>query len=125
MRELCTANTRLCTGNRHYRSTGELVHRGTMLTTTPHPRRQRRHGELHDRDRRALERAGWRTLLDYRENHVRDADGTLLHVEPQWTAEAERIEQRPGAAASTVVTTVTARSRVEAWSLLKRVALAR
>ena len=96
-----------------------------MLSSTAHPRHHRRHGEVHDRDRRSLERAGWRTLLDYRENHVRDADGTLLHVEPQWTAEAERIEHRPGTPARTVVTTVTAGSRVEAWSLLKRVALSR
>lgn len=43
-------------------------------------------------DRRALERAGWRTTLDYRENHVRGLDGRLLHVEPVWTAEAERFD---------------------------------
>jgi hypothetical protein len=41
-------------------------------------------------DRRTLELAGWRTLLEYRENHVRDQDGTLLAVLPQWTGEAER-----------------------------------
>jgi hypothetical protein len=43
-------------------------------------------------DRRALERAGWRTTLDYRENHVRGRDGTLLEVVPVWTAEAERYD---------------------------------
>ena len=77
--------------------------------------------EIDERDRRLLERAGWRTLLDYRENHVRSADGTLLHVVPQWTAEAERLEHRDGAA-RTLVATVTACSRDEAWALLRRAA---
>jgi PPE-repeat protein len=40
--------------------------------------------------RRDLERAGWRTTLEYRENHVRALDGRLLRVEPVWIAEAER-----------------------------------
>lgn len=39
--------------------------------------------------RRELERAGWRTTLDYRENHERALDGRLVRVEPIWTAEAE------------------------------------
>ena len=43
--------------------------------------------------RRDLERAGWRTTLDYRENHVRGLDGRLLRVEPVWTAEAERFDR--------------------------------
>ena len=43
-------------------------------------------------DRRALERAGWRTTLDYRENHIRGRDGRLLEVVPSWTAEAERFD---------------------------------
>lgn len=30
--------------------------------------------------------------MDYRENHVRGLDGRLLHVEPVWTAEAERFD---------------------------------
>jgi hypothetical protein len=47
---------------------------------------------LEPADRRSLERAGWRTTLDYRENHVRGLDGRLLHVEPVWTAEAERFD---------------------------------
>lgn len=55
--------------------------------------RPRRHGRvLEPADRRTLERAGWRTTLDYRENHVRGLDGRLLHVEPVWTAEAERFD---------------------------------
>jgi hypothetical protein len=41
-------------------------------------------------DRRALERAGWRTLLEYREDQARDGDGMLVGVVPTWVAEAER-----------------------------------
>jgi len=53
----------------------------------------RRHGVvLEPADRRALERAGWRTTLEYRENHVRGRDGTLIEVVPAWTAEAERFD---------------------------------
>lgn len=53
--------------------------------------RERRHGELLEpAERRRLEREGWRTTLDFRENHVRGLDGRLLRVEPVWIAEAER-----------------------------------
>lgn len=97
---------------------GELVL--NVIDLAPHRRRHR--VEIEERDRRLLERAGWRTLLDYRENHVRRPDGTLLHVVPQWTAEAERIEHHDGAA-RTLVATVTACSRDEAWALLRRAAL--
>jgi hypothetical protein len=55
--------------------------------------RARRHGAvLEPAARRALERDGWRTTLDYRENHVRALDGRLLRAEPVWTAEAERYD---------------------------------
>ncbi len=55
--------------------------------------RARQHGAvLQPISRRDLERAGWRTTLDYRENHVRGLDGRLLRVEPVWTAEAERFD---------------------------------
>jgi hypothetical protein len=55
--------------------------------------RPRRHGEcVEPADRRVLERAGWRTMLDYRENHVRGRDGRLLGVEAVWEAEAERFD---------------------------------
>jgi hypothetical protein len=57
----------------------------------PGQQRERRHGVvLEPRSRRELERAGWRTTLDFRENHVRGLDGRLLRVEPVWIAEAER-----------------------------------
>jgi hypothetical protein len=54
-------------------------------------RRQRQHGAvLQQVDRRDLERAGWRTTLEFRENNIRGRDGTLLQVETIWHAEAER-----------------------------------
>jgi hypothetical protein len=61
----------------------------------PSPRqrllRQRQHGAiLQQVDRRELERAGWRTTLEFRENNVRGRDGRLLQVEEIWHAEAER-----------------------------------
>lgn len=63
-------------------------------------------------DRRTLERAGWRTTLDYRENHVRGLDGRLLHVEPVWTAEAERFD------GEVVVAAASAATADEAWASL-------
>ena len=55
--------------------------------------RARQHGDvLQPAERRDLERAGWRTTLDYRENHVRGLDGRLLRIEPVWIAVAERYD---------------------------------
>jgi len=55
--------------------------------------RPRRHGvTVEPADRATLEREGWRTTLDYRENHLRGRDGRLLEVVPTWTAEAERYD---------------------------------
>jgi hypothetical protein len=65
----------------------------TRALPTPRQRllRQRQHGAiLQQNDRRELERAGWRTTLDFRENNVRGRDGRLLQVEEIWHAEAER-----------------------------------
>jgi hypothetical protein len=76
--------------------------------------RPRRHGVLVEPDdRRALERAGWRTTLDYRENHLRARDGRLLEVAPTWTAEAERFDGEVSVA-SAVGATIE-----EAWALLR------
>lgn len=81
-------------------------------------RRARRHGEYVDQDdRRALERAGWRTFLSYRENHVRGWDGTLLGVTPVWVAEAERGD-RAGSATSAALE-VSAGTIDEAWLSLR------
>ena len=93
-----------------------------MLSVIDQPTRRRHRVQIDQRDRRALERAGWRTLLDYRENHVRAEDGTLLHVVPQWTAEAERIDDGEGMLRA-VVATVTATTLDEAWALLRRATL--
>jgi hypothetical protein len=74
----------------------------------------RRHGvTLEPADRRALERAGWRTTLEYRENHVRGRDGRLLEVEESWTAEAERFD---GAFQVVAAEGATAE---EAWAVLR------
>jgi hypothetical protein len=77
-------------------------------------RRPRRHGVLvQPEDRRALERAGWRTTLDYRENHLRARDGRLLEVAPTWTAEAERFDGDVSVASATGATVE------EAWARLR------
>jgi hypothetical protein len=81
-------------------------------------RRARQHGEVVDQhDRRALERAGWRTFLAYRENHVRAWDGTLLAVTPVWVAEAERADR--AASARAAAQQASAGTIDEAWALLR------
>jgi len=92
--------------------------------TTPGIRRERQHGAvLQQPDRRDLERAGWRTTLDYRENLIRGRDGRLLQVEPVWHAEAERSDRRRqgGAPAERGVDfiTATAESIDAVWSRLR------
>lgn len=82
------------------------------------PHRSRRHGPVLDQgDRRSIERAGWRTLLSYRENHVRGWDGTLLDVQPVWLAEAERADR--AATSRSVVLQVSAGTIDAAWVLLR------
>jgi len=76
--------------------------------------RARRHGAvLQPSSRRELERAGWRTTLDYRENHVRGLDGRLLRVEPVWTAEAERFD------GEVIVASATGNTADLAWANLR------
>ena len=76
--------------------------------------RLRRHGLiLEPADRRALERGGWRTTLDYHENHIRGRDGRLLEVVPAWTAEAERFDGELAVASATGTTVE------EAWASLR------
>ncbi len=83
----------------------------SVLTTG---KRARQHGAvLGPFARRELERAGWRTTLEYRENHVRGLDGRLLRVEPVWTAEAERFD------GPIVVASATGASEPEAWNRLR------
>lgn len=64
-------------------------------------------------DRRTLERDGWRTTLDYRENHLRGRGGQLLEVVPTWTAVAERFE------GDCEVASASATTIDEAWTLLR------
>ncbi len=64
-------------------------------------------------DRRALERAGWRTTLDYRENHVRSRDGRLLEVAEIWTAEAERFDDE------VILASACGSTAEEAWASLR------
>ena len=92
--------------------------------TTPGIRRERQHGAvLQQPDRRDLERAGWRTTLDYRENLIRGRDGRLLQVESVWHAEAERSDRRRqgGVPAERGVDfiTATAESIDAVWSRLR------
>jgi hypothetical protein len=76
-----------------------------------HPRR---HGDvLEPSDRRELERAGWRTTLDYREDHVRSRSGRLLESLPTWTAEAERFDGEVAFASAAAPT------QEAAWALLR------
>jgi hypothetical protein len=76
-----------------------------------HPRR---HGVIVEpADRRELERAGWRTTLDYREDHVRSRDGRLLETTPTWTAEAERFDGQLAFASAAAPTAE------QAWALLR------
>ena len=93
---------------------------------TPRQRlmRQRQHGAiLQQADRRELERAGWRTTLEFRENNVRGRDGRLLQVEEIWHAEAERDpaqELAPGVERGVDFVHATAESVDEVWSKLRR-----
>ena len=76
--------------------------------------RPRRHGvRLEPADRRELERAGWRTMMDYRENHVRARDGRLVEVEAVWVAEAERFD------GAMVVASAMGATVEEAWAQLR------
>ncbi len=87
-----------------------------MVITSSAPRaswRRRLRAAVAQPDRRALEQAGWRTWLEYRENHLREADGTLVAVEVRWVAEAESSD-------GGVVASVTAPTADEAWARLRR-----
>jgi hypothetical protein len=81
------------------------------MSWTTRDQRRRHRPRIAEADRRALERAGWRTLLEYREDHLRGEQGMLLGVVQTWVAEAERAE---------VVVTVAARRPELAWFELRR-----
>lgn len=94
----------------------------TRALPTPRQRllRQRQHGAILEQpDRRELERAGWRTTLEFRENNRRGRDGRLLQVEEIWHAEAERDgPSRTGQGVDFIH--ATAESVDEVWSKLRR-----
>ena len=93
------------------------------LPTAPVVRRHRRHGlPLRQPDRRALELDGWRTTLDFVENHRRRRDGRLLDVAQVWRADAERVKGiRRGAdpRRGVDVISATAATADEVWSRLR------
>ena len=66
-------------------------------------------------DRRALERGGWRTTLDYRENLIRSSDGRLRQIEVVWSAEAER----SGPDGVVQVVAATAPTQESVWARLR------
>jgi len=78
------------------------------MSTRALPRRR-----FENRDRRALERCGWRTVLEYTENQWRDADGKLVRVEPRWVAAAELADN------STIAATASAATSNEAWAAVR------
>jgi hypothetical protein len=85
----------------------------SMSTLQPSSR-ARRHGPiLEPADRRTLERAGWRTTLDFAERHLRARDGQLLEVSTTWMAEATRFH------GDFVVASATGSTVEEAWARLR------
>ena len=66
-------------------------------------------------DRRQLERAGWRTTLEHRENLERDASGRLLDVVTVWRAEGERVNR----SGRVLVVAATGSNPAAAWSRLR------
>ena len=88
------------------------------MSRRPHgssPGLRRRHGTGRPRDRRVLESDGWRTTLEYRENHVRGRDGRLRQLQVEWHAVGERaVGDDP-----LVVISATGSTVGEVWSQLR------
>lgn len=76
---------------------------------------RRRHVQRQPFDRRELERRGWRTTLEYQENHERDGSGVLGAVDAQWRAEGEQID----AAGDVIALVAVAASPAAAWRRLR------
>ena len=91
-----------------------------FLRRTARPRRQalRQHGQAQPFDRRELENSGWRTTLEYRENHGRGRDGRLECLEVVWHAEAERVSRN----GTVRVVSAVANTQARAWSRLRAAA---
>ncbi len=104
------------------RMVSRMVRRRWPGTTRPDrpaadPGGRRQHGAAPAGDRRALEQAGWRTTLEYRENLVRDRGGRLRGVQAVWRAEAEREAADGG---GPVVVWARASTIDTVWSRLRR-----
>lgn len=91
-----------------------------LLRRSSRPRRQpmRQHGQAQPFDRRELENSGWRTTLEYRENHGRGRDGRLECLEVVWFAEAERVSRN----GTVRVVSAAANTQARAWSRLRAAA---
>lgn len=89
--------------------------RSRLVSPVGRTRAFRQHGQVQPFDRCELERSGWRTVLDYRENLVRGRDGRLEQLEVVWYAEAERVDRH----GVTQVVGATASSAAAAWSRLR------
>ena len=89
-----------------------------MARTERLGRFHRRHGTPLGFDRTELEAEGWRTTLDYRENHVRGRDGRLSQLRVVWRAEAER----DGPVDGPTVVSATAPTIEKVWSRLRTAA---
>jgi len=90
-------------------------HRRPPRRLGPKADRLRHHGARQPFDRRELERSGWRTSLEYRENLVRGRDGVLGAVESEWHAEGERV----GVDGEVVVVSARGSTPASAWSRLR------
>lgn len=90
-------------------------HRRPTRRVGPNADRLRHHGSDQPFDRRELERSGWRTSLEYRENLVRGRDGMLGAVECEWYAEAERV----GLGGEIVVASATGSTPATVWRRLR------
>lgn len=75
----------------------------------------RQHGQMQQHDRRELERSGWRTTLEYRENLIRARDGRLAQLEVVWRAEGERV----GRDGVVQVVSATGSTLAKVWSRLR------
>ena len=96
------------------------INPGRRVGDTPPGRRLHRQHRtsLRQLDRAALERAGWRTTLEFRENHLRSETGELIEIETLWVAEAERPAASAADPDGVEVVRASARSESRAWARL-------
>jgi hypothetical protein len=73
-----------------------MVHDAAMdtLALPPADVTRQRVRRVRNGRRRALEAAGWRTWLSYRENHRRDESGRMVAIDEHWVVELEHVDSR-------------------------------